>query len=81
MPNPRQTIVQTAQFWFDSARKAQQDGKMCEALLCMENAFNHTENALGALLRASTFKDEPPVSGRESMTLDAMRAKLDALHS
>lgn len=49
----RKLLVQTAGYWFKSAREAQDKGDMATALLCMENALNHTENALGALLRAA----------------------------
>lgn len=45
-PNNRKCIIQSAQVWFDESRKAQKAGHMAEALLYMENAFNHTENAL-----------------------------------
>ena len=38
--------VPTAGFWYTAARKYQAEGKMKEALMAMENAFNHTENAL-----------------------------------
>lgn len=44
--------VESAGFWHRSARLAQDRGDMREALLCMENAFNHTENALFAARRA-----------------------------
>lgn len=40
--------VSTAGFWYTAARKYQAEGKMSEALMAMENAFNHTENALYA---------------------------------
>lgn len=79
MSEPRQCVVRTAQHWFDSARKAKEAGRMQEALMCMENAFNHTENALVTVVRVATFKDQPPVSGRPKMTLTEMRAELDAM--
>lgn len=40
--------VSTAGFWYTAARRYQAEGKMREALMAMENAFNHTENALYA---------------------------------
>lgn len=75
----RQCIVRSAQGWFDESRKAQNDGRMREAVLYMENAFNHTENALAAALEKGSFIDEPPMSGLPKTKLDGMRAKLDAL--
>ena len=47
----RKCVISTAQIWFDESRKAQMAGRMRDALLYMENAFNHTENALASLLR------------------------------
>lgn len=44
----RKHVVGTAGYWFNAARTAQNEGKMSMALLCMENAYNHTENALVA---------------------------------
>lgn len=73
----RTCIVSTAQGWFDESRKAQNAGLMREALLYMENAFNHTENALAAAL--SKLPDEPPMSGVAKSRLDGMREKLAAL--
>jgi len=47
MPTPkRKHLVQSAGYWFDAARKAQLDGEMAVALIAMENAYNHVENAL-----------------------------------
>ncbi|MDF2499360.1 MAG: hypothetical protein K0Q77_74 [Anaerosporomusa subterranea] len=42
----RKLVVDTAQGWFDSARN--DNYSMAEKLICMENALNHTENALVA---------------------------------
>lgn len=77
----RQTVVSTAQIWFDESRRAQKAGLLREAVIYMENAFNHTENALAAVLRAAVLKDEPPVTGRPAVTLAEFRSKLDELSS
>ena len=79
MSDKRVCVVRTAQMWFDSARKAQSEGKMSEALMYMENAFNHTENALSALLQVTSFKNQPPVSGQPKRTLAQLRDELDAM--
>lgn len=47
----RKFAVSTAGFWFMAARKYQAAGDMRSALVAMENAFNHTENALYAARR------------------------------
>lgn len=44
----RTFAIESAGYWFGEARRAQKEGRMSDALLCMENAFNHTENALAA---------------------------------
>lgn len=44
----RTHLVQSAGYWFEGARKGQRRRKMDEALNCMENAYNHVENALYA---------------------------------
>lgn len=44
----REHLVESAAYWFDAAREAQDKGQMAEALMCMENAYNHVENALAA---------------------------------
>lgn len=72
----RQCIVSSAQGWFDESRKAQNDGRMREAILYMENAFNHTENALAAVLDKADLPDQPPLSGVPKSRLDGMRDKL-----
>jgi hypothetical protein len=77
MTSKRACLVRTAQLWFDNARKAQDAGNMGEALLCMENAFNHTENALAALLQAARFDDKPPVTGRTPKTIAEVVAMID----
>lgn len=77
----RQMVVHTAQPWFVEAHVAAQNGDHKHAWLFLMNALNHTENALTALLLASTVKDHPPHSGSEPMSLEAMRAKLAALHA
>jgi hypothetical protein len=46
----RRLLVRSAQIWFDGAKSA--DHEMAERLLYMENALNHTENALAAAHRA-----------------------------
>ena len=50
-------VVESAQYWFEQARKAQDAEDMSLALCCMENAFNHTEGALCAALRKLSGKD------------------------
>lgn len=72
---PRECVVHTAQHWYDSGREAALRGDYTRAYLYLVNAFNHTENALSATLRAATFKDQPPVSGLDPISLDALRAK------
>jgi hypothetical protein len=47
----RKHAVESAGYWFRWARKAQEEGNMSEALMFMENAYNHTEGALVALRR------------------------------
>lgn len=47
----RKTIVKSAQYWFDLSHH---HGKNEMAVFAMENAFNHTENALAACLRIMT---------------------------
>jgi hypothetical protein len=47
----RKHAIATAGYWFRWARKAQEEGNMSEALIFMENAYNHTEGALVALRR------------------------------
>jgi hypothetical protein len=78
---PRVCVVRTAQYWFDAAKKAQANGDAFAALGFMENAFNHTENALVTVLRVGKFKHEPPATGRKQITFDELRAELDALSS
>jgi hypothetical protein len=76
---PRVCIVRTAQMWFDEAKKAGAAGDTFAALGFMENAFNHTENALVAVLHAANFDHRPPHTGLPRRTLDEMRADLAAL--
>jgi hypothetical protein len=78
---PRECVVRTAQFWFDAAKKAATDGDTFAALGFMENAFNHTENALVTVLRVGKFKHEPPATGRKQITFAELRAELEALAS
>jgi hypothetical protein len=44
------TIVKSAQYWMDAARAHQSAGRPNNALLSMENAFNHTESALAHIM-------------------------------
>lgn len=44
----RQHVVLSAGYWFKVARDHQNQGQMAEAIECMENAYNHVENALVA---------------------------------
>jgi hypothetical protein len=76
---PRVCVVRTAQYWFDEAKRVQAAGDGFAALLCMENALNHTENALVAVLRAGKFKHEPPATGRKQITFAELRAELETL--
>jgi hypothetical protein len=47
----RKTLVKTAQYWFEGSRNSQKAGDMEMAVMGMENAFNHTENALALAVR------------------------------
>lgn len=51
----RDLIVRTAQCWFDAARDEKRG--MADRLMCMENALNHTENALAAARRDTVRLD------------------------
>lgn len=52
----REHIVSSAGYWFRAARYHQDKGELSEALMCMENAYNHVENALAAALhKRETF--------------------------
>lgn len=44
----RKLLVQSAQYWFDRAHV--DESTLPTKLLCMENALNHTENALKTAL-------------------------------
>lgn len=44
----RPHILPSAGYWFKGSRKAQDAGQHAEAVMCMENAYNHVENALAA---------------------------------
>ena len=46
--NERQHLIVSAGYWFKGSRKAQDEGKHAEAVMAMENAYNHIENALAA---------------------------------
>lgn len=52
MPAPerpqRQHLIQSAGYWFNAARDKASEGLANEALMAMENAYNHVENALAA---------------------------------
>ena len=65
---PRECVVSTAQGWYEAARGAQKSGDLFAAVLFMENAFNHTENALAAVLK-----------DRGHRTTETMRAELARL--
>ena len=52
----RKHLVKSAAYWFNSARKAQNKGKMDEALMCMENAYNHVENALAFFVNHQSYQ-------------------------
>ncbi len=47
----RKTLVTTAQYWFEASRRNQNAGDMEMAVMGMENAFNHTENALALAVK------------------------------
>lgn len=50
--NPdRKFALPSAAYYFKASRTAQASGQLATAVLLMENAFNHTENALYALGR------------------------------
>ena len=46
----RAHILPSAAYWFKGSRNAQDGGHGAEAVLCMENAYNHVENALAAAI-------------------------------
>lgn len=48
---PRKHIVETASYWYAGSKRANNDGDMSEAVFAMEQAYNHTENALAASLK------------------------------
>lgn len=55
-PNERQHVLASAGYWFKASRLAQDEGRHADAVMAMENACNHAENALAAsidLLRAA----------------------------
>lgn len=45
---PRKHLVLTAAYWFKQSDKMRKASQMGQALLAMENAYNHVENALAA---------------------------------
>jgi hypothetical protein len=57
----RTHAVASAGYWFRAARDAQMAGAIGDALLFMENAYNHAEGALVALRREHglPLSDEP----------------------
>ncbi len=55
----RKTVCKTAQYWFEGSRAADLAGDMPTALIAMENAFNHTENALALAVRIIQGKGTP----------------------
>ena len=48
----REHLVKSAGYWFNKARDHQCEGELAEALMAMENAYNHVENAAAAFKRA-----------------------------
>jgi hypothetical protein len=53
----RKHLVQSAAYWFDASRVQQQNGNHAHAILGMENAYNHVENALAAALADLAARD------------------------
>lgn len=70
----RDHAVETAGYWFMAARHAQSAGKMADALLYMENAYNHTEGALVALRKAHGL---PLIDTNEAAATDHDEAGAD----
>lgn len=62
--------VSTAGFWYSAAKRYQAEGKMQKALMAMENAFNHTENALFAERRNASLERNEQAA---HITLSAQR--------
>lgn len=54
-PAKKQSISSTAEYWFNSARTLQEEGKLAEALMAMEQAFNQAEGNAFATARALKF--------------------------
>lgn len=50
-PEDRKHINEAAGHWFRAARQHQAAGRMDDALMCMENAYNHLENLLAVGMR------------------------------
>lgn len=46
----RSHVLASAGYWFQGSRNAQNDGHNAEAVMFMENAYNHVENALAAAI-------------------------------
>jgi len=44
----RRHLIESAGYWFKASRKSQKEMRFSEAILAMENAYNHVENALAA---------------------------------
>lgn len=72
----RQHLVETAAYWFYAARTHQEAGRWGYAMMAMENAYNHVENALAAL-HASRSKDWIFIAAAQDLAREA-NDKLDA---
>lgn len=74
----RKHLVETAGFWFKASRKEQENGNLAHALLNMENAYNHVENALYAAHNSATAKE--PDAGSEAIpTIDLDKSSWEAI--
>jgi len=62
----RKHALHTAGFWFKAARIHQEKGEMNEALIAMEQAYNHVEGALIEGVRC--LRGTCPVGYFNSMT-------------
>lgn len=72
----RKLAVETAQCWYDEAKRAEKTGDK-HASMYMENAFNHTENALFAARRELTTLAAERDRLREAMIqIDEMPASM-----
>lgn len=57
----RKHLVESAGFWFKGAYEKASKGQYHEALFCMENAYNHVENAVYAYKQFHEQKNQPSI--------------------